>query len=820
MDAGVDEDGSICFETEGFSVFYFTVDFHYNDITYIIDGYSSVRLSELFNSLELPLSVGDVASVEFSNEKYVSVSKIEDENGVTDWSLTSKEPFSTLEQLKITLIDGKVISIDVTDNQTAANPVNAGGTVNVETSGIANSDTLVVTLYKNGVSTGKTLTLGKSNSWKGSFTNLEAGNYSLQYDNQYYIYGVITSGDYVSNWNKVSSFTNGKNYVLVDSSSYAIQTSSSNTNLSRSRVTVSNNKITSTVSDYLKWTYDGSLKNVGKNMYLDMSNSVSLKSNSGSSVVLDSSGRMKLSSSNRYLRYNNGYTTTTSTNNALTFTLYEDNSYYTTLSYKIVAESVTFNPEQESKDFEHNKTIDYLGDGVVNSDTNVTGDDYYRLYLDMTGKSEPIDLLIVVDGSSSMETSDMDGSMRRDDAITKFLNGSTSGTNSQGFISYFLGLNSQNNVSVVQFYGLVDDLSYTNDLVSTTDVDYTHDSEVLLNWTKSSTTFVDCDCKTRSGTNYEAGLLRATEVFANESIRNNGHRKVMIFLSDGVPTLYQINANDIGTIVSTGYALKESDVGKRWAKGLSSTYLYCKEPSMRAFDDFKQSNPGVTVFTVGVSEDITAESQDNNQSPDVLKYMAENGHGEFYGIESNMSELKLRLESIFYPKNVVMTDELSKYVRYNTADPDLLVTMRHKETNQVTALFQNGSVTSAGSNIIESVGYTAGDTSQTPTSSTGTVVARFKEEYQFLPEYTYTLSYNVKNTQTAYNEFAFSGGYNATGDANTDYGTNNTSSNKEGFYSNDNAIVTYIVFNEPASDTYDHPVVQVETESLIVNKQW
>lgn len=66
------------------------------------------------------------------------------------------------------------------------------------------------------------------------------------------------------------------------------------------------------------------------------------------------------------------------------------------------------------------------------------------------------------------------------------------------------------------------------------------------------------------------------------------------------------------------------------------------------------------------------------------------------------------------------------------------------------------------------------------TGSTGIVKAVFNEKYRFKPEYTYTLSFNVKANQTAYDEYA-SFGYNAYGNKGTDFGANASSSDKSGF---------------------------------------
>ena len=827
MDAEIDENGNLCFETDDFSVFYFTVDFHYEDITFKIDGYSSIELSKLFGELELPFDAADAKTVTFSNEKYVTVSQIKDDDGnVVDWLLTSNEPFTSTETLKIEFVDGTKLELEVTDEQTPVIDGGADTTVIVNVSGMANDREVVVNLLNNGVPTGQSMILNSANSFKGSFTNLPEGSYSVEYtDFNDYVFGVVTNKTEGAEWVEVDNFTNGKTYVLVHSSTRAVQ-NSSGTSLSRSSsLSISNGKITSNVSNAMQWYYDGYLQNVNTSNYLRLTSSTSAATHASTKEnwSYTSSGYLRQNSSTtRYLRYySSSYRQTTSSGSATSFVLYEKNELDTEITYTLYAEQIVYNPEGEANSFEHNKTIDDLDDGTANPDTTLAGDDFYRLYLDMTGKSEPIDLLFVVDGSSSMDDEDMEDGMRRDEAVMQFLNGSTNRVTDDGFIPYFLGLNEENNVAVVQFYGLVDDVDFNDTTyVSTGKVDYTHDSTILLNWTNTLNRFIDCTCKTRSGTNYEAGLMRATEALSSDLVRNNGHRKVMIFLSDGVPTLYQINTNDIGTVGLNDYVIQPSDVGKRYAEGLADYYQYNRDPSKVAFDDFMKSNPGITVFTIGISDDINAENTETSQSPDVLKYMAENGNGDFYSVHSSMTELKLRLESIFYPQGVTITDELSKYVRYYSEKPDVKVTMTHNETGEVIVLYQNGAVTNAGRDILTSVTYTPGDTSVSPTASTGSISAVFKADYQFLPQYTYTVSFNVQNTQTGYDEMAATGGYNAVGDENTDYGTNNTSSGKEGFYSNNSATVSYQISGVDHIDGYTHPVVQVSSESLNVQKEW
>lgn len=111
ISATVTERGTISFETKGFSTFAgFTVDFQYEDAKFSIDGLSEITLTDLFEHLRVPLYVSDVANVEFSDTSLISVTKIEG-----DWLLTSLKAFNTTESLTITLNNGTVHKIKVTD---------------------------------------------------------------------------------------------------------------------------------------------------------------------------------------------------------------------------------------------------------------------------------------------------------------------------------------------------------------------------------------------------------------------------------------------------------------------------------------------------------------------------------------------------------------------------------------------------------------------------------------------------------------------------------------------------------------------------------
>lgn len=119
------------FETASFSVFavVYTVDFEYDvdgqKYTYSIEGGSSISLADLLQQLhvikddpdtepnEAELFMEDIEKVEFSSPDLVRVEQ--DEKG--EWTLTSLQPFTSEETLTVTMENGAVFTVKVTDDQ-------------------------------------------------------------------------------------------------------------------------------------------------------------------------------------------------------------------------------------------------------------------------------------------------------------------------------------------------------------------------------------------------------------------------------------------------------------------------------------------------------------------------------------------------------------------------------------------------------------------------------------------------------------------------------------------------------------------------------
>ncbi|MGX8706819.1 MAG: hypothetical protein ACSW8J_09595, partial [bacterium] len=114
----VRQDGdAVVFDAQGFSVYgiLYTVDFEADGYAFSIEGGSTIRLSELLNRLNIEANLtGSI--VTFTDDTLLTLTPCRDDaDTVTDWELTSLKPFLTAETLTVTLADGTVIEIRVTD---------------------------------------------------------------------------------------------------------------------------------------------------------------------------------------------------------------------------------------------------------------------------------------------------------------------------------------------------------------------------------------------------------------------------------------------------------------------------------------------------------------------------------------------------------------------------------------------------------------------------------------------------------------------------------------------------------------------------------
>lgn len=295
-----------------------------------------------------------------------------------------------------------------------------------------------------------------------------------------------------------------------------------------------------------------------------------------------------------------------------------------------------------------------------------------------------------------------------------------------------------------------------------------------------------------------AGATRADNGF-NLAVKMMGSartdaKKVVIFFTDGSPTS------------SSGFEGKVANKAVEAAKELK--------------------DGGATVYSIGVFSGADPSSIQGNENqfmhavssnfPKATSYedcVDGDKDAGYYKAATNASELNAIFDEIeksetttsAYTK-VTMEDTLSGYVEL--AD----------STYKVVAKDASGKVVSLTKNVDYTLTYDA--------STKKFTVAFLKP---LVNNVTYTLEYNVKPTQKAYDEYAANlnagkDGYDGVkGDANTDLPGNATSSNQPGFHANDSACLAYSadgVDHACGGNPYPHPVIQVVSSTLHIEKQW
>lgn len=450
------------------------------------------------------------------------------------------------------------------------------------------------------------------------------------------------------------------------------------------------------------------------------------------------------------------------------------------------------------------KTIDYLGDGNDNPDTDADNEkltdkilrDLYRLDLSVQMKTDVtgLDLLMVIDVSSSMEDikdakDDEGNNIKRSEALRQALN---------KFIPEFLPEGTKNRVALVAFES---------------------ETIILQNWTDSADEVLDkvnyevdgqMPLYSGSGTNYEASLARAHEALAMRGYSNNA--KAMLFLSDGDPTAY-ISGNDEQEAGNVTFYMGEASLSDNgieciYPENLNAVRAVDGDASIIAADEaitsFHKHNPEIMVGTVAFNTKLT-DSIKNLATDEDFVTKIENG---------SPTDLINAMELIteYVPEEIVITDELSENIEFYDRYPDVLVTECDESGNANVLYSTKTGLTENGRESL--------DNDKPVEIGERTVTLRFRPGYNVKNRYTYHISFNVNVSQKAMNEFADQKGtYPDQGDKDTDYKGNETSSLKDGFYSNQEGTkVTYSLSGAKVTKKYRKPVVQAREGTLTIWK--
>lgn len=331
---------------------------------------------------------------------------------------------------------------------------------------------------------------------------------------------------------------------------------------------------------------------------------------------------------------------------------------------------------------------------------------------------------------------------------------------------------------------------------------------IKTNWTKDSITYPTSVGNYKSnnwesgGTNYQAGLRKADELLKKG---RTDATKIVVFLSDGDPTLYYDTnyfGNEYVDGSGSGYDSDAMDKAQTQLRTMSMNYFYTvgvgPEDSYKHLSSLINSAPSGTVT------------------------------GSYNGTDS--SNLKNAFDSIIRDAtellctDVTVTDTLTDEVEL--VNQDLQVVVKDETGKVITKLKDASGDEVAVSEII---------TVSTAKDSNGKtqIIMRFEPSYKLESGYTYYVTAKIQPTTKAYLKYQ-NESYTDTGDENTDEylgkdkkpgkDTRNdgTSSKQKGFYSNESANVTYKYNNETYEKPYAKPVIQVNasTDSHTVHKRW
>ena len=422
----------------------------------------------------------------------------------------------------------------------------------------------------------------------------------------------------------------------------------------------------------------------------------------------------------------------------------------------------------------------------------------YTVNVDVKGASstttvtttQPIDFTLVLDVSGSMDDpmSKTDRTKRLDalkEAVKAFLDEAANTNTEAGSELVRVGL--------VKFAGDKTD-KIGDDMYRSGGYTYNY-SQIVSNLTADMNGLKNkvSKLKAAGATRADNGFNRAVKVMGSASARTDA-KKVVIFFADGSPTS------------SSGFEGKVANKAVEAAKELK--------------------DGGATVYSIGVFSGADPSSIQGNENqfmhavssnfPKATSY-EDCGDGDkdagYYKAAKNASELNAIFDEIQKSEtttsayiNVVMEDTLSEYAELAGSDYKVVA---KDSSGQAVALTKD-------------VDYTL-----TYDENAKKFTVRFLKALAH--NVTYTLEYNVKPTQNAYNDYASNlntgkDGYaGVKGDADTDLDGNTTSSNQPGFHSNDSACLSYTadgVDHKCSENPYPHPVVQVVSSTLHIDKQW
>ena len=441
------------------------------------------------------------------------------------------------------------------------------------------------------------------------------------------------------------------------------------------------------------------------------------------------------------------------------------------------------------KKLSHEKYIKKNDDGTYDLTLNVSGAVRTEEY------ANKLDVLFVLDTSSSM-----DNPMGGSDYSTKFSNQDSAVRNAVNTLASKEGVDAR--FAIVSFDTMAGINSGWTESKNVNSLSYPTKTAIHEGWCPDRN--YGYGEYTTGGTNYKDALIKSKELLATA---RNDATKIIVFLSDGDPTFY---TDDSGYARGKGSAY--SDTALAQAKNVLSTIT-----NIQYF------------YTVGIGSQETYEhlTQLRNGVAQGQNIQTGNFDGTNADNLKNAFDTIIRDTTSILCSNVTVTDTLSEYAELanSTVTPD--ITIKDEDGNIVHFLKKaDGSTTTMFSECITANIVTEHNKIK--------IVMQTVDDYKLEAGYTYYVTVKIKPTAAAYAYYQEHGEGPHTGDPNTDeytetdkkptHDTRNdgTSSNKNGFHSNESAQVTYTYDGKTPTEDYKHPVIQVTPEVVnhTVEKKW
>lgn len=433
--------------------------------------------------------------------------------------------------------------------------------------------------------------------------------------------------------------------------------------------------------------------------------------------------------------------------------------------------------------------------------------DTYTLNLNVTGKrsstsqtvSQPVDIALVLDNSGSMNYC-MSGRQpfyfppcSGDDPVR-------SAALKTAVTAFLDGVDTQNKT-----------IANADNKVQVSLVSFADSASTLSGLTPDVTTLKTKvnSLKPQGATNTADGFSEAKSTLDKDT-RTNAI-KYVVFFTDGVPTTNNAFSSTVANnTLTTAKQLKDANVGVYSVGIFSGADASVTSYDWRTNTDTHKAN----VFMNAVSSNYPNYGSVawDDWSGVTLSGGSDKGYYKTASTASELSKVFEDIQQTITTTNgytgVTIQDTLSEYADFADADPAKKAKVVTNDDTDVTAQWN---IKVNGKTI------TASPKSADP-----------------LPDgVTYTLQFDIKPTQKAYDDYAANktnknaekDGYDGViGSAGSDAAGNDTSAGKPGFYTNDSACLAYSGDGEThaCSDTpyTEQPVDQVKTGAITVQKKW